>query len=136
MDLKKLLKSIKLHEQELSIMIGILLLVVSGVFVIRYVKNLQTQKQITDNSAATQNINQGQKYTVKKGDTLWSISQKFYNSGNEWKKIALANEIINPSKLKEGTSLIIPSVTATPSTNPTNNTKPTPNPQITNEAAS
>lgn len=32
-------------------------------------------------------------YTMKKGDTLWAISAKYYGSGTHWKKIATANNI-------------------------------------------
>lgn len=31
-------------------------------------------------------------YTVKKGDTLWSISKKYYGKGEKWKKIYNANK--------------------------------------------
>lgn len=32
------------------------------------------------------------KYTVKKGDSLWKISKKFYKKGSQWKKIYNANK--------------------------------------------
>ena len=50
-------------------------------------------------------------YTVKKGDTLWSISCKFYNNnGTKWKKIQEANKDILPSpgSIKPGLTLVIP----------------------------
>lgn len=52
-----------------------------------------------------------QTYTVQKGDTLWSISRKFYGSGSNWRKIFKANQdlISNPDKVKAGTELRIPS---------------------------
>lgn len=37
---------------------------------------------------------QSDTYTVKSGDTLWSIAQKFYGSGSKWKAIYLANKSI------------------------------------------
>ena len=33
-------------------------------------------------------------YTIKKGDTLWSIAKKFYGSGSKWKTIYDANKDI------------------------------------------
>lgn len=33
-------------------------------------------------------------YTVKKGDSLWKISRKFYGKGSEWKKIYEANKTV------------------------------------------
>ncbi len=52
----------------------------------------------------------GQTYVVENGDTLVSISRKFYKSSTRWKKIRDANKstIDDPSKLKPGQTLIIP----------------------------
>lgn len=47
-------------------------------------------------------------YTVVEGDTLWSISEKYYNSGFDWQKIAKANNITDPANLEKGTKLTIP----------------------------
>ena len=50
-------------------------------------------------------------YTVKKGDCLWTIAKKFYNSGAQWKKIYEANRSVigsNPNLIYEGQVLIIP----------------------------
>jgi LysM repeat protein len=49
-------------------------------------------------------------YTVREGDTLASISRKFYKSSGRWKKIRDANRdaIQDPAKLKPGTTLTIP----------------------------
>lgn len=49
-----------------------------------------------------------QKYTVKSGDTLWGIAQKFYGDGSQYTKIVTANNIKNPSVIQVGTVLIIP----------------------------
>ena len=49
-------------------------------------------------------------YVVQPGDTLASISRKFYKSPARWKKILNANKksIDDPQKLRIGQSLIIP----------------------------
>jgi LysM repeat protein len=49
-------------------------------------------------------------YVVQTGDTLASISRKFYKSPARWKKILNANRksIDDPEKLRIGQSLIIP----------------------------
>ena len=47
-------------------------------------------------------------YTVKKGDTLFSIAKSSYGTGRDWQKIAAANPGIEPSKLKVGQQLVIP----------------------------
>jgi LysM repeat protein len=49
-------------------------------------------------------------YVVHDGDTLASISRKFYKSSGHWRKIREANRDIidNPAKLKAGQTLTIP----------------------------
>lgn len=52
----------------------------------------------------------GRTYIVQSGDTLASISRKFYKSSARWEKILNANKesIHNPENLKVGQSLVIP----------------------------
>jgi tetratricopeptide (TPR) repeat protein len=52
----------------------------------------------------------GRTYVVKRGDTLASISRKFYKSSAHWKEILDANRksIDDPDNLKVGQNLIIP----------------------------
>ena len=49
-------------------------------------------------------------YVVQSGDTLASISRKFYHSSKRWKEILDANrkKIDDPEKLRVGQSLVIP----------------------------
>jgi LysM repeat protein len=49
-------------------------------------------------------------YTVKEGDTLTSISRKFYKTSKRWREIRDANEkkIDDPENLKAGLTLTIP----------------------------
>jgi len=52
----------------------------------------------------------GQTYVVQSGDTLFSISRKFYNSSKHWKDILQANKkhVRNPKDLTVGQTLLIP----------------------------
>jgi nucleoid-associated protein YgaU len=47
-------------------------------------------------------------YTVKEGDTLWTIANRFYSDGSQYQKIALANSIENPNEIRPGQTLLIP----------------------------
>jgi len=49
-------------------------------------------------------------YVVRSGDTLFSISRKFYKSSKRWKEILEANRksIRDPKKLTVGETLVIP----------------------------
>ena len=47
-------------------------------------------------------------YTVKAGDTLWSIAESETGSGYNWADIVEENDIKDPSKVEVGTKLNIP----------------------------
>jgi nucleoid-associated protein YgaU len=49
--------------------------------------------------------------TVKSGDRLYSFAYAEYRNCGEWRKIAEANGIDNPRRLKTGESIIIPAIT-------------------------
>jgi nucleoid-associated protein YgaU len=55
-----------------------------------------------------------QTYVVQRGDTLASISRKFYKTSTRWKQIFEANRnvIDNPKKLVAGQTLVIPARTS------------------------
>ncbi len=48
------------------------------------------------------------KYTVKKGDTLWSIAKAHYGDGKQYKKIVAANPSIKGERLLVGQSITLP----------------------------
>ena len=52
----------------------------------------------------------GTRHVVARGDTLYSISKRYYGSGNRWREIYAANRSIMDSEtdLKVGSELIIP----------------------------
>src|SRR2546426_233205 len=66
-------------------------------------RNASSKK--TDSAKSTERT-----YTVQSGDTLASISRKFYKSSARWEKIRDANKesIRDPAKLTVGQSLVIP----------------------------
>lgn len=54
-------------------------------------------------------------YTVRPGDSLWSIAQHFYGSGWDWRRIWDANpQITNPNLIDVGQVLTIPSAGSSP----------------------
>jgi len=55
---------------------------------------------------------EGENYTVKKGDTLWKIAKAKYGDGSKYKVIEEANKdkLPDPAKLKIGMVLLIPHI--------------------------
>lgn len=82
----------------------------------RWAKNRNAEKtsDVTPKTSPTPektaDKKKGQTYVVQSGDTLASISRKFYKSSTRWKEILHANskKIDNPARLKVGETLSIP----------------------------
>jgi len=51
---------------------------------------------------------QANTYTVRRGDTLWSIAQRTYADGKRWRDIVIANEGLDPAKLRIGQKIVLP----------------------------
>lgn len=49
-----------------------------------------------------------QTYTVRKGDTLWSIATRVYGDGQKWVDIAQANPTLDPQKMAVGQQIVLP----------------------------
>ena len=74
-------------------------------------ETLATQdKRETNPSAVKKAESHGRSYIVQPGDTLASISRKFYKTSSHWEKILKANAdtLSSPAKLKPGQRLVIP----------------------------
>lgn len=52
--------------------------------------------------------NESKLYTVKKGDTIWDIAEKYLGNGKKWKEIAKLNDIGNGWDLKRGVKIKVP----------------------------
>src|SRR6266567_9251572 len=71
-----------------------------------------SEKSQTKDTSSKKNASKkgDRSYVVQPGDTLFSISRKFYKSSKHWKEIRDANEenIHDPKKLTVGQTLVIP----------------------------
>ena len=47
-------------------------------------------------------------YTVRRGDTLWSIARRHYGSGQRWQDIVTANPGLVPEKMRIGQQITLP----------------------------
>lgn len=73
-------------------------------------RGVTTDKSSGTSATSTKSASGSRTYVVREGDTLASISRRFYKSSGKWKKIRDANRSIidDPGKLKAGQTLTIP----------------------------
>ncbi len=117
--LKNVLKSLKINEGLISSIMGGVVVVIMAAMIFNYFKSVNKNGKITDESASnasvTEKVATGElptTYKVKKGDDLWHISERFYNSGYNYVDIAKTNKLVNASVIEVGQDLVIPKVAA------------------------
>lgn len=111
MNLKKFLKAFKLNESTISMVLGAVVIVVVGILVVNYFKKTDQGEIVPSATTEKEEVAKiGEKHTVQKGETLWSIAQDAYGSGYNWVDIAKENGLTNPGDINEGQELSIPSV--------------------------
>lgn len=105
----------KFFKKGLSLVIFSVVLLSALIFYFWAKNNSQTQAP-----SEQTNSNSYSNYTVKEGDTLGTIAEKFYGGGDLWVEIAKVNNLTDPNLLEVGMILKIPklktstSVTSTP----------------------
>ncbi|MBI2028576.1 MAG: LysM peptidoglycan-binding domain-containing protein [Candidatus Levybacteria bacterium] len=109
----RLLSQFRLGESYTNLILGAIVVIAIGIAVVIFVKD---NKQETS-STTTEPTNENQEeamvsstYTVKVGDSLWSISEKTYNTGYNWPEIAKENDLENPGLIHAGNKLKLPSI--------------------------
>lgn len=107
MNLKDFLKAFKLNEDNLSMFLGGLVIIVVGVLVFNYFKD----KQGTTLPAMMSENEIGGAHEVVKGETLWSIAEENYGSGYNWVDIKSENKLTS-DLIEVGQQLSIPDVAA------------------------
>lgn len=105
-------KSLNSPDSYVSLALGIAVVFVIGMITFNYFK-AKTQQAATTNEEKVQqeaSMTLPAKHTVTKGETLWSISEKYYKSGYNWVDVQKANNLQNANVVAEGTELTIPDV--------------------------
>lgn len=102
--LKNFLKTIKLNEENISMVLGALVIVVVGILIVNYFKDKEKGSITVNSTQTTAAINE---HVVAKGETLWSIAENAYGSGYNWVDIKKANNLTSEN-IEIGQKLIIP----------------------------
>lgn len=64
--------------------------------------------QPSNSYSSSPSASSGNTYTVRRGDTLWSIASSQLGDGQRWRDIVAANPGLNPHKLAVGQQIVIP----------------------------
>lgn len=119
LDIKSILKYLKLNESNISMILGGLVIVILGIIVINYFRaptgeiDTGTSTELVEEQPTVQRGEGSVEYTVTKGETLWSIAERQYNSGYNWTDISQANNLKDPNSIEIGQKLTIPDVKPT-----------------------
>lgn len=121
-EIQKFLKKydVELPESTVSMVLGAIVVILVGVLAYNYFRvnrqdNLVSPADVTTTENETGEVSEAGSavalpttHTVASGETLWSISQKYYSSGFNWVDVAMVNQLGDPSLVQVGQKLTIP----------------------------
>lgn len=106
-----------------NLILGLIIVLVIGILLLNYFKKTQSELGSSSQSDQTQTKSQSGdvdpnnlpgNYTIKEGDTLFSIAQKYYQDGYQYPKLVQANNLTNENTIEVGQTIIIPKLDITP----------------------
>lgn len=115
--IEKAEKEISSNQSKVSMVLGALIVIVLGILIFNYFKGQnnsalgpaqQLELSQKDNNGDVSKENLPGSYTVKEGDTLFLIAEKYYSLGDKFTEIVKANKIQNPDLIEKGQILQIP----------------------------
>lgn len=108
---ERLQEDIRRNNSYLNLILGALIVIVLGVLIFNYFNRGGTLGPSQQASPQTQgDISKDQlpgKYTVKQGDTLFIIAQKYYDDGFKYPKLVEFNKLANENLIEVGQVLEI-----------------------------
>lgn len=135
--LERIETEVQSHQSKLSLVLGVLIVLVVGILVFNFINKNKSNAELgpSQKTAEQQDVSPDSlpgKYTVKEGDTLFTVAEKYYQDGFKYSQLAQANDISNPDTLETGQVLEIPKLEQSPSPSPSSTpsveiTTPNPN---------
>lgn len=130
---------LKTNQSKLSLVLGALIVLVVGILIFNYFNKPipevgPAQNTQTEGDVSPENL--PGKYTVKEGDTLFLIAEKYYQDGEKFTEIARVNNLTNTDMIEVGQVLEIPKLeTDSTQTSPAPTASPTASPETTEQPA-
>lgn len=113
--LEKIETDLQSNQSRLSLILGALIVLVVGVLIFNYFNKPKSElgpSQTTDQTQDT-DVTPDKlpgKYTVKDGDTLYLIAEKYYGDGFKYEEISKANQLTDVNSIEVGKVLEIPKI--------------------------
>lgn len=107
----RLENQVQTNQSKLSMILGALIILVVGILVFNFFNRGKAdlgpaQQTEVQEDVAPQSLPGN--YTVKEGDTLFAISEKYYGDGYKYVEVAQANNLTNPDQIETGQVLKMP----------------------------
>lgn len=123
MDIKRILKFLKINESTISMILGALVIIIAVFLIVNQFKKTGREEKVqapetttTQQTTVTEEGEVPEKipstHTVQAGENLWKIAEKYYGSGYNWIDIAKENKLKEPNKIEAGQVLSLPKVPA------------------------
>lgn len=106
------------NQSKFNLILGALIVVVVGVLLFNYFNRNKAETtpeapKTEEQQADVSPENLPGRYTVKEGDTLFLIAEKYYGDGFKYNELATANNLTNVDALEVGQTLDIPKLETT-----------------------
>ena len=120
--MKDFLKRAKLNESNLSMLLGVVVVVIVASLLINYFRSVNQPGDTSSTTTETESVTPTgtpalsdlpAEYTVAAGESLWKISEKVYGTGYNWSDVYEANREVlgsNPNVLLADTKITLPKV--------------------------
>ncbi len=113
----KIENEINSNQSKLSTILGALIVLVLGILIFNFFNKSKPSlgpAQQTQQEQQQEDVSVNQlpgKYTVKEGDTLFLIAEKYYQDGYKYSELAKVNSLNDPDLISTGQVLQIPKLT-------------------------
>jgi len=99
----------------MSMILGAVVIIVVGFLVINYFRGLDAGQTLPSGDQIETNgptITRDGKtfHIVQEGDSLWSVAERYYDSGYNWTDLAEVNSLVTPGSIEKGQEIEIPDV--------------------------
>lgn len=114
-------KEVQSNQSKLSLVLGALIVLVVGILIFNYFNKNKASLGPAQQTQQQEDVSADKlpgKYTVKEGDTLFTIAEKYYQDGNKFTEIAKVNNMGNVDMVVAGQVLEIPKLEVEVSTSP------------------